>query len=336
MQNLIAWIRRHQIISFFALVYVISFGIGISGVYLFQGDHTVQRTLQFFTVRLLLYGPALAGLIVARAADTGERTGNRSTRWLAFGISWVIAACVSVVYLMRTSGGGAGPSSFILISCLGALFPALVISGGFSRITSVRAYLSTLVRPRGSVVWYLVALFTFPVIHLLGNALTRTLGLDGPEPAEGMSLGLLTLVLITFVHVFFYTGGINEESGWRGFALPRLQAHFCPLVACLVVWGFHALWELPFDTVFSDGPWPWMSRLVWMPSWSILFVWVYNRTRGSILAPALFHASMNTMNPLMRVLPATDAGTFILVGFAAFAVVYDRMWRRLPVDSPAA
>jgi hypothetical protein len=335
MQSAIEWIRRHQIISFFALVYVISFGIGIPLVYLFQGDHTVQQTLQFFVVRLLLYGPALAAMIVARAADRGERTAGRSTRWLAFGISWGLAACVSILYLMRTSGGEAGPSSFMLISCLGALFPAFIISGAFSRITSIRSYISTLVRPRGSIVWYLVALLTFPIIHLLGNVLTRAIGMDSPEPAEGMSFGLFTLVLITFIHVFFYTGGINEESGWRGFAIPRLQAHVCPLLACLVVWGFHMLWELPFDTVFSGSPWPWMSRLVWMPSWSILFVWVYNRTRGSILAPALFHASMNTMNPLMRVLPATDAGTFILVGIAAFAVVYDRMWKRLPLHTPA-
>lgn len=329
MKNLVEWIRRHQVISFFALVYLISFGIGISGVYIFRGDRTITRTLQFFMVRLLLYGPALAGAIVAWTSDTGERTGGRGKHWLAFGVSWLIAACVSVLYLTETSGG-APASRFILTSCLVALFPALVISGAFSRVTSVRDYLSTLVRPRGNIVWYLIALFTFPVIHLVGNAITRGMGLDGAEPAEGMSMGLLSLALITFVHVFFYTGGINEESGWRGFALPRLQERFCPLIACLMVWGFHMLWELPFDTVFSSGPWPYISRLVYMPSWSILFMWVYNRTKGSILAPVLFHASMNTMNPLMRVFPATDVGTVILVGFAIFAVVYDRMWKRIP------
>ena len=334
MRNLVEWIRRHQVISFFALVYVISFGIGISGVYIFRGDSTIVRTLQFFMVRLLLYGPALAGAIVAWMSDTGERTGSRGTRWLAFGISWVIAACVSLLYLKQTSGG-APASAFILISSLGALFPAFVISGAFSRNAGLRRYLSTLVRPRGNIVWYLIALFAFPVIHLVGNVITRGMGLDGPEPAEGMSMGLFSLALITFVHVLFYTGGINEESGWRGFAVPRLQARLCPLVAGLIVWGFHMLWELPFDTLFSSGPWPYMSRLVWMPSWSILFMWVYNRTRGSILAPVLFHASMNTMNPLMRVLPATDAGTVILVGFAVFAVVYDRMWKRVAAWSHA-
>jgi len=44
---------------------------------------------------------------------------------------------------------------------------------------------------------------------------------------------------------------------------------------------------------------------------------------------------MNMMNPLMGVLPTTTVGTVLLVLFAMFAVIYDRMWRRLPVDNPA-
>lgn len=89
--------------------------------------------------------------------------------------------------------------------------------------------------------------------------------------------------------------------------------------------------------LFMNGQasWPAISRLVWMPSWTILFIWVYNRTGGSILAPAIFHSSMNMMNPLMGVLPTTAAGTMLLVLFALFAVVYDRMWSRAPANGYA-
>jgi hypothetical protein len=57
--------------------------------------------------------------------------------------------------------------------------------------------------------------------------------------------------------------------------------------------------------------------------------WVYNRTKGSILAPALFHPSMNTFGDHF---PVTPASTALLVALAIFAIIYDRMWKRLPSD----
>ncbi len=329
------WIRRHQVIAFFAITFVISHLIGISGVFLFSGDHPAARTMQFFIVRFLLFGPALAGLVVAGVSSTEHHEGGRRPRWIAFAASWILACLVSMLYVWRTTPDYPGLFQTFTTSALGALFPAIIISGAFSRVSGIRDYLSTLVRPRGNLIWYLVALLAFPVIHLLGNGIAHVLGRDVPLARGGFEPDVIGLALITFVHVLFYTGGINEESGWRGFALPRLQIRFSPLVACLVIWVFHLLWELPFDTVFSDSSWPVISRLVWMPSWSILFVWLYNRTKGSILAPVMFHASMNAMNPVMRILPPTDAGTLVLVAFAVFAVVYDKMWRKLPADSLA-
>jgi hypothetical protein len=44
---------------------------------------------------------------------------------------------------------------------------------------------------------------------------------------------------------------------------------------------------------------------------------------------------MNDMTPLVAVLPMTTAGNVLLIGWALFAIVYDRMWKRLPTDSPA-
>ena len=46
---------------------------------------------------------------------------------------------------------------------------------------------------------------------------------------------------------------MGEETGWRGFALPRLQAHLGGLGASLVlgvVWG---LWHLPLTLTSDDS-----------------------------------------------------------------------------------
>jgi membrane protease YdiL (CAAX protease family) len=150
-----------------------------------------------------------------------------------------------------------------------------------------------------------------------------------------VGIDLIGLAILEFLSVFFFSGGINEESGWRGFALPRLQASYSPLVANLILWFFWAAWHLPIDLVEFSREWHVINRVVLLPFVTILFGWVYNRTRGSILAVALFHASMNAMNVLMEVFPVTNAGHALLIAFGLFAILYDRMWKKLPAGSRA-
>jgi membrane protease YdiL (CAAX protease family) len=71
------------------------------------------------------------------------------------------------------------------------------------------------------------------------------------------------------------------------------------------------------------------------PFITLLFSWIYNRTKGSILAVAIFHSSMNSMNPLMEAFPITIVSNVLLVGFAIVVVIVDRMWNILPKDHPA-
>ena len=146
---------------------------------------------------------------------------------------------------------------------------------------------------------------------------------------------LAPTLFITFFSVLFFSGGINEESGWRGFAQKRLQTKYSPLVATLILWVMMTIWHIPGDIVqYRHGGYL-LVKIGLFPFFAILFNWVYNRTKGSILAPAIFHASMNTMNPMMGVFPITTAGNIILVILGVIAVISDRMWRKLPEHHPA-
>jgi hypothetical protein len=44
---------------------------------------------------------------------------------------------------------------------------------------------------------------------------------------------------------------------------------------------------------------------------------------------------MNSMNTLQTAIPGTGAANILLVVFAVLAVLYDRMWKKLPTDYPA-
>ena len=64
----------------------------------------------------------------------------------------------------------------------------------------------------------------------------------------------------------------------------------------------------------------------------IIMTWLYNRTNGSLLAPALFHPAMNAFGNNFSITPV---GNILLIGLTIYAIVSDRMWQRLPLDHPA-
>lgn len=324
-------VRRHQVVAFFALTLFITFGISVPMLFLLRFDHPAWDVVQFCFVQLLLFSPVLAGIVISKLTSTERRASNHRAQWITFLVTWGVAFVISWQTRFRYDNSTVEVTN----AAIRAFIPAFILSLVFSGNVRLTEYLSTILRPRGKIVWYLIALLAFPAIHVLGNAITWFEG-GAPRPAGGADVAdVVFRTTVTFFSVLFFSGGLNEEAGWRGFALPRLQSRFSPLIACMVIWILHVIWELPGDVIFTGASWPAISRLVWMPSWSILFVWVYNRTGGSILAPMVFHASMNSMNTLSVLLPPTTPGTVILTAFALFAVVFDRMWRKLPSDSLA-
>jgi membrane protease YdiL (CAAX protease family) len=216
-----------------------------------------------------------------------------------------------------------------------SFLPTWVMSSALSGPDNVRRMLNTLIKPRGNIIYYLIALLTFPFIQIVGTVITNIIHGQTWFPDMRQVTGLAYTVFITFFSVLFYSGGINEEAGWRGFAQKRFQAKFSPLIAVFLLWLLMVIWHIPNDIVqYKNGGYL-LIRYAIYPFITILFSWIYNRTNGSILAVALFHASMNSMNSLMGIFPVTLASNIILIIFAFTVVLTDRMWRKLPEDHPA-
>jgi membrane protease YdiL (CAAX protease family) len=91
--------------------------------------------------------------------------------------------------------------------------------------------------------------------------------------------------------------GYGEETGWRGFALPRLQARYQPLSASLLLAVFWALWHWPlffyrpgYVSMDMAGITGWLLS---MATGSILLSWLFNGSGGSVLICAIFHATVD-------------------------------------------
>jgi membrane protease YdiL (CAAX protease family) len=332
------WIRGHPIEAFFLLGIAISFVTLFPAVLIIPQDVELGQILRLYLGRIGAYSPVLAGMFVARINRPARQPVPLARRLSIFLPVWFIAEIIHTASLWLAVPSGTSLVLLIVLSLPVALLPAFVISSAYSGTDGVRNMLATLVRPKGSkgsVVYYLIALLTFPVIHIVGTGITNILNGNAWFPLVNQGADLAFTLFITFFSVLLFSGGINEESGWRGFAQRRMQMRYSPLEASIILWVLMVIWHIPYDIVEYQFSGYALVRLGLYPFITILFSWVYNRTNGSILAPAVFHASMNSINPLVGVFPITTAGSILLVGFAVVAVISDRMWRRLPGDHPA-
>ncbi|MFX0167947.1 MAG: CPBP family intramembrane glutamic endopeptidase [Candidatus Hodarchaeota archaeon] len=141
--------------------------------------------------------------------------------------------------------------------------------------------------------WYLAALSPFAIALL---AIGLYLGLGNPIPGPHMpfdwSFGLFWLLVSVVV------GATGEELGWRGFALPHLQARFNALGSSLILGVFWGFWHLPIyvQLGLEEGQFDFLNFLSYIMLTvflSIIITWIVNNTKGSVLGATIFHASFN-------------------------------------------
>lgn len=150
------------------------------------------------------------------------------------------------------------------------------------------------------------------------------------HPDAEWSLGSIFVFVPRMLRHVFLGGGLGEELGWRGFALPLLQQRIGALGASVVIGAVWALWHLP-QSFIDPSRERWLEFVpfsIAVVLGSIVFAWVYNGTGGSVLLCVILHASVNawsaTLNRMTAVEPGTadPTGVWILCGLLAPLALY--------------
>jgi membrane protease YdiL (CAAX protease family) len=327
-----SWISRHPMAAFIVLTYAISW------------------TGFFFSARIDLgvingfgvvgsAGPALAAMIVSallRPELSGVPAGKR---WRLFGVIgiltlalmavrrlWITQEWITVAGKVTTTA--AYPSLLaLLMDIAAAAVVAFLLSGVCASRQGVDALLHSLDPRRQPVRWYwwAIAVGLYPLIVLLGNAISAGFGLGETAPkAAGLWYWLALDVLLTYLVMLFQGGGL-EEPGWRGFALPFLQKRYSPLRSSLILAVLWTIWHWPlflFDGL-PAGPLDMAFYLLLVVApLAVLFTAVFNRTGGSLPIAILLHVSIN-LSPIFLPESVLASGLWLLLilGIALW------MWR---------
>lgn len=203
---------------------------------------------------------------------------------LFFGISY---AFMIISVLLKLFLGHVFPEFlFWFLSFWSPTLSALIVSGLIGGWTQIKSWLKGFTRWRVGIQWYFAAFFIM-LGPLLIALVYNILGGTSPGIAEGLTIPILLFNLL----YTFLSGPLSEEPGWRGFALPRLQARFGALTSSIILGLIWAFWHLPLYLVQER-----LAIYIFVPLVlviSILMTWVYNNSRGSLILTIIMHFSFN-------------------------------------------
>ena len=191
----------------------------------------------------------------------------------------------------------------------------------------LRGLLARLLTWRVGGHWYAVALLIAPIVEmavLLALSRISPVFLPAIVTADDKAALLVSGIAIGLV------GGLVEELGWTGFAIPRLTARYGVLGTGLIVgpvWGaWHLLQMWWVGSTSSDAlplalflPLFFLSAVAILTAYRVLMVWVYHRT-GSLLVAVLMHASYIFSTLFVLAPPTTGVPFLIYSGVFAAAL----------------
>ena len=204
----------------------------------------------------------------------------------------------------------------------------ILMNGLVSGRAGLRELFSRLLQWRVAARWYAIAVLFAP---LLVTAVLLALSLISTEYLPGLITTSDKVGLLVFGIAWgLIGGGLLEELGWTGFAVPNLRKRYSIITTGLIVgilWGiWHfliAFWssgslagETPL-AIFVAGFL--IFYLGALPAFRILLVWIYDRT-GNLPVVMLMHASLSSSTLILQ--PLAAGMPFLIWNLVLTAVIW--------------
>ena len=224
---------------------------------------------------------------------------------LAYGLAWLVYVPLALM---------AGPLQWTVLATLAPTLAALLThrlaTGSWRAFRLADTPARTIL---GALAGVALVIVTYVIVPAIATADPRKLN-------WGILLSLSVYSVSTLAG-----GPLFEEPGWRGFALPRLQAQFGVLKATVLLGVLWSCWRLP---LFLHPHWtssPLWIYIFLVTTLSFIFTLVANWTRFAVIPAILVHAAFNTASRFIggifaSVEPSASIPFELVMAFSGLAV----------------
>lgn len=217
----------------------------------------------------------------------------------------------------------------------GPLLAALIVIGVTEGRSGFRDLGARVVRWRVAWYWYAVAIGLPLAIRSAATGLNIALGAPVPD-LTALAWGSFALAFAVRL-VDPVNSPVGEEPGFRGYAVPRLQADRTPLRSAAILGILVSGWHFPLVMTGQLGA----IGLLGTVAVTFVYVWLFNHTGGSVLLTLIFHAVEGSITFGDLGFTGADANRMellysgVLCLTAVAVVVLDRRaWATTPATEP--
>jgi uncharacterized protein len=278
-------------------------------------------------------GRAAADQSAIESSPVDDQAGSSSptgwTRFRGFVRRYELVIFFALSYLIAWSTTPFG--SFLAFSPLMSVLIVVSIAEGLPGLARLGR---RIIRWRVNWIWYAAAIVLPLLVHAVAIGLNMAAGAPAPS-VEQFQPWYAVLLLFGLRMINPTDGPLGEEPAWRGFAQPRMQSKWSPLVSTAVLGLLITGWHMPlvfmpqFDLAFPD-----IATTVVVTFW---YAWLFNRTGGSVLLPLIAHVTEGCVNTQALWLAGPDADRHVWMWLLSWGLlvvallIFDRKsWRTAP------
>ena len=323
-------IKSKPVISYLIITFLITYLLWFSPVVL-----ELATDLKFAILILGGCGPLIGAYIVLLLQSESKIKIHSIKLFLLF-FSLAFGAIYLDLYSMGLEGSGeddfkpslneVGLISWILI-VLFCFITALILSNAKNPQLKEN-FITSILPVKSKVKWYIIGLLLFPILAIFSYAIGQMIGFEVTDYLFKIEMAWILGVMSIMISAGY------EEFGWRGLMQKDLQKRRSPLITALIIAFFWNAWHLPmhYNGFYSTGGiMDLIPALVFTIPLTIIFTWLYNKSKYSILAVFLLHGIHNSFQGIVG---SSDFLFFILmVLFAIFLVVKNKMWKKKDFNS---